>query len=111
MNLSSIGSFFKHLGVDIKALVVDVPALEAKFAKAVKSAQEDSAAVITAGKPFISAAATASAAIVAAAAQHGVNWVTDTTAVAAVENTFKQFPAFLAAIEKEGSDVIGDFKS
>jgi hypothetical protein len=110
MSLQAIGNFFKKIGVDIKKVITYLPTLEVKFTKAVKDAQSDTAETITTGKPFISAVAVASANIAAAAAQKGLNWQNDTAAVASVEAAFKLWPAFWAAIEKEGSDITGDLK-
>jgi hypothetical protein len=110
MSLQSIGNFFKKLGVNIKNAAVYLPTLEIKFSKAVKDAQSDSAETITTGKPFISAIALASANIAIAADQKGMNWVSDTAAVESVEAAFKLWPAFWAAIEKEGTDLNGDLK-
>ena len=110
MNLQAIGNFFKKIGVDVKKVVTYLPTLEMKFSKAVKDAQSDTSLTITTGKPFISAIAVASANIAAASAQKGLNWQSDTAAVASVEAAFKLWPAFWGAIEKEGSDLTADLQ-
>jgi hypothetical protein len=111
MSWSAVGNFFKKIGVDIAKVVTYLPTLEAKFSKAVQAARTDTAETVTTGKPFVSAVALASAAIATAETEKGLNWTDDKAAIAAVESAFKLWPAFWAAIEKEGSDVATDLKS
>ena len=108
MSLTSVKDFFKRIGVDIAKAVAYVPALEAKYAKAVKAATNDSAETISTGRPFVAAVAVASASIAAAYEAKGLSWTADESAVASVEAAFKLWPAFWAAIEKEGSDIKAD---
>jgi hypothetical protein len=111
MWIQSVGNFFKKIGVDVAKVIGYLPELETKFSKAVVDAKADTAETIATGKPFIAAVAVASAAIVAATTEKGLNWQDDTSAVAQVEAAFKLWPAFWAAIEKEGSDLTLDLEA
>lgn len=96
----------EHVGVEIGHFITGAVSVAERFHKAVQAAEADSPQTIAAAKPFIQEAATTFGLITSAVAQRGANWITDQQAIAAVEATFKLVPALLAAIEKEGGDVI-----
>ena len=95
-----------HVGTDIAHFFTGAVSVAERFEKAVAAAKADSPETIAAVKPFLSEAVTTFGLITSAVAQRGANWITDQSAIAAVEATFKLVPAVLAAVEKEGGDIV-----
>ena len=99
----SIKTFFQKLGADIKAAVINTPAIVAKLGrvlaaeKAVEPALKSTIEALVAD--VVSFAKLASTAIT----DKGLSWNDDTAAVAAAEKLITELPALLKAIEAAAS--------
>jgi hypothetical protein len=99
----SIKTFFQKLGADIKAAVIDTPAIVAKLGrvlaaeKAVEPALKSTIEAVVAD--VVSFTGLASIAVT----DRGLNWQDDTKAVAAAEKLITELPALLKAIEAAAS--------
>jgi len=95
----SIKNFFQKLGADIKALIIDTPAVVTKLGrvlaaeKAVEPALKSTIEAVVADA--VSFTELASTAVMA----KGLNWQDDTKAVAAAEKLITDLPGLLKAIE------------